>query len=91
MSIGTSATESDLDGVQPEVAEFMGQVRAHLLDLEPEELQDLTEGLGADLSDLVAERGRGALGDPADYARELRSAAGLEPVMRKKRVRRSGG
>ena len=65
--------------LRPEVATFVARVRERLSDLPAEELQDLTEGLEADLTDLVAEHGGGALGDPDEYARELRSAAGLEP------------
>jgi hypothetical protein len=69
--------------VRPEVTAFVARVRERLADLPAEELQDLTEGLEADLSDLVAERGGEALGDPDEYARELRSAAGLEPAPRR--------
>lgn len=74
MSTATTTT------IAPEVQEFLHAVRAQLADLDPEEQRDITEGLEADLSDLVAERGRGALGDPVAYARELRAAAGLEPA-----------
>lgn len=63
--------------LNPEVTAFVEEVRARLADLPLEEQQELVEGLEADLSDLVAERGAGALGDPAAYARELRQAAGL--------------
>ena len=70
--------------VRPEVAAFVARVRERLSDLSAEELQDLTEGLEADLTDLVAERGGEALGDPDEYARELRSAAGLEPAGRRR-------
>jgi hypothetical protein len=65
--------------IAPEVQEFVDAVRAQLADLDPDEQRDITEGLEADLTDLVTERGRGALGDPVDYAQELRAAAGLEP------------
>ena len=73
------------------ITEFVDAVRARLADLPAEEIDDLTEGLEADLTDLVAERGGGALGDPDTYTRELRTAAGLEPVMRIARSRRSAG
>ncbi|MCW2757957.1 MAG: hypothetical protein JWO46_1703 [Nocardioidaceae bacterium] len=63
---------------RPDVVAFVAKVRAHLTDLPDEEQQELTEGLAADLGDLVAERGPDVLGDPAAYARELRQAAGLE-------------
>jgi hypothetical protein len=73
--------------LRPEVTAFVARVRERLADLPAEELQDLTEGLEADLSDLVTERGGEALGDPDEYARELRSAAGLDPAPRR-RLRR---
>ncbi|GAA1951418.1 hypothetical protein GCM10009798_08370 [Nocardioides panacihumi] len=38
----------------------------------------MTDGLEADLTELVAERGARALGSPVEYADELRAAAGLE-------------
>jgi hypothetical protein len=72
----------------PEVQEFLEAVRAHLADLDPDEQREILDGLEADLTDLVAERGRGALGDPVAYARELRAAAGLEPTMSMSRVGR---
>jgi len=72
---------TDTPTVAPEVQEFLDAVRAQLADLDVDEQRDITEGLEADLTDLVAERGRGALGDPVAYARELRAAAGLEPEM----------
>ena len=65
---------------RPEVAAFVAEVRARLADLPPEERQELTDGLEADLCDLVAEAGPEALGDPDAYTRELRAAAGLDPV-----------
>lgn len=43
--------------VLPEVAEFVGRVRLRLSDLEPEVRDELTDGLEADLSELVAEHG----------------------------------
>jgi hypothetical protein len=73
--------------VPTEVSDFVNHVREHLADLDAEEQQELTAGLEADLADLVAERGTSALGDPMVYARELRTAAGHDPVM----ARRPGG
>lgn len=67
--------------VSTEVREFVANVREQLADLDAEEQQELTAGLEADLTDLVAERGVEALGDPAAYARELRTAAGHPPTM----------
>lgn len=64
-----------------EVRDFVGRVRQHLADLDAEEQQELTDGLEADLADLVAEQGTDVLGDPALYARELRVAAGHSAEM----------
>ena len=77
--------------IAPEVQEFLAAVRAHLADLDPEEQREILDGLEADLTDLVAERGRGALGDPVAYARELRAAAGLVPDMAPARERVRAG
>lgn len=63
--------------ISPEVLDFAAAVRQELSDLSSDEREELVGGLDADLSDLVAERGTGALGDPVEYARELRAAAGL--------------
>ena len=65
------------------VGEFLAAVRGHLADLDPDELAEITDGLEADLAELVAERGPAALGDPAAYALELRSAAGLDTAVRR--------
>ncbi|MET3960459.1 hypothetical protein ABIE44_000393 [Marmoricola sp. OAE513] len=73
--------------IAPEVLAFVASVRAQLADLEPEELLEITDGLEADLTDLVAEQGTGALGDPVAYAAELRQAAGLAPQVRRPRGR----
>lgn len=75
----------------PEVAEFLAVVRAQLADLDPEEQREITDGLVADLTDLVAERGPQALGDPVAYARELRQAAGFEASVKQRRERRPIG
>lgn len=66
--------------IRPEVWDFVAAVRNCFADLDPAERDDLLEGLEADVSDLVAERGPEALGDPHAYARELRAAAGLPPA-----------
>ncbi|WP_088320363.1 hypothetical protein [Kineosporia sp. R_H_3] len=69
--------------VRPEVASFVTLVRAHLSDLTPEEVDELTGGLEADLDERLAETLPGDppadLGDAAAYAAELRAAAGLPP------------
>ncbi|MDQ4113072.1 MAG: hypothetical protein M3306_18550 [Actinomycetota bacterium] len=63
--------------VAPEVRLFLARVRRELADLDPEVLSDITDGLEADFTELVEERGPDALGDPAEYAKELRAAAGI--------------
>lgn len=57
--------------------EFAAAVRSHLSDLPPAELDDLLDGLHADLAERVAEGDD--LGDAAGYAAELRNAAGIPP------------
>ncbi len=56
---------------------FTTEVRAHLSDLPADELDELLDGLGADLTERLNEGD--ALGDAAQYAEELRQAAGLPP------------
>ncbi|MGO4258882.1 hypothetical protein [Marmoricola sp. RAF53] len=77
--------------IVPEVQAFVAAVRGHLADLDADEQREILDGLEADLGELVAEQGPGALGDPAAYAAELRSAAGLvadaAPAGRKRSVR----
>lgn len=74
------------------VAEYAARVREHLAGMPAEQVDDLTDGLEADLADALADEvapagTRGDLialfGPPEEYARELRVAAGLpepEPV-----------
>lgn len=104
------------------VAGYAGEVRRHLADLGPEVVDELTEGLEADLAEELAERtaarpprvpgSEGAAGGPAgpgdrdeaaapeldvsevfgpaaEYAAELRSAAGLAPAAAPRPRRRS--
>lgn len=62
------------------VAAYVREVRAELTDLPAEDVDDLTGGMEADLSELAAESGGdliGRLGSPRLYAAELRAAAGL--------------
>ena len=66
--------------VPAEIAQFAARVRAELSDLPAEELEELTEGLEADLAEAYAEDLARELPDPAAYAAELRAAAGLPPV-----------
>ena len=70
--------------VRPDVSAFVARVRELLADLSEEDRLELTEGLEADLTDQVAEQGGGVLDDPEAYARELRTAAGFEPVARRR-------
>ncbi len=71
---------------RPEVLAFVAAVRRELDDLNPDEIDELTGGLEADLDDAFADAtldppgGAGELfGPPVEYAAELRSAAGLPP------------
>jgi hypothetical protein len=68
---------SAADIVAPEVRLFLARVRHELADLDPQEVEEITDGLEADLTELVADRGSSALGSPVEYAAELRAAAGL--------------
>ncbi len=73
----TPTTHQRLD-----VGAYVAAVRAHLDDLEPGEVEELTEGLDADLADLAAEADdplAQRLGPPQAYADELRASAGLRP------------
>lgn len=61
----------------PAITAFAGAVRAALSDLPVDEVDDLTDGLEADLTEQLAEADTVELGDPVAYAEELRTAAGL--------------
>jgi hypothetical protein len=63
-----------------QVTEFATAVRRELSDLGPDILDDLTDGLEADLADKLDD-GQ-PLGDPAGYAAELRDASGIDPRAR---------
>lgn len=68
------------EGVDDEVAEYAGQVRAQFADLSEAEVAELLEDLEDHLREVAAEDAgtlRERLGAPAEYARELRQAAGL--------------
>lgn len=69
--------EPETSAIAPEVRLFLARVRRELADLDPEVVSDITDGLEADFTELVEERGPDALGDPAEYAKELRAAAGI--------------
>ncbi|WP_229054998.1 hypothetical protein [Aeromicrobium sp. Leaf350] len=75
--------------VPTEIASFAASVRAALADLPAEEVEELTEGLEADLAEAFREDLARELGDPEVYAVELRTAAGLpapEPTSRRSSV-----
>jgi len=62
------------------VAAYVREVRDELADLPMDDVDDLTGGMDADLTELAAECGgdlAGRLGTPRLYAAELRAAAGL--------------
>ncbi len=82
-------TEPTLD-VRPEVRSFVDLVRIYLGDLDDDVRDELTDGLEADLGDLVTERGVAALPDPEQYADELWVSAGL-PIRVRHRLRRPRG
>lgn len=66
--------------IDEQIRAFASAVRAHLDDLPADELDEIMSGLSADLADQAADNdGVLELGDPAAYAEELRSAAGLPP------------
>ena len=86
-----------------DVAGYAAAVRRALAGLGPEQVEDLTDGLEADLAEALADEavaGRGAdpvtrFGTPEEYAAELGAAAGLVPVptapgRRRRRPRRPG-
>lgn len=74
--------------IPSEVRLFLAVVRRELGDLGPDEVAEMTDGLEADLTDLVGERGVDALGDPKAYAAELRAAAGVGTAGKAPRPRR---
>ncbi len=61
------------------VDDFARAVRTALSDLPADEVEDLTDGLEADLAERASDQDSPDFGDPIAYASELRSAAGLPP------------
>jgi hypothetical protein len=57
--------------------EFANAVRLALSDLPADEVDDLTDGLEADLDERATDEDTPDFGDPVAYANELRAAAGL--------------
>ena len=85
-------TVRHLPGLADCVAAYVREVRAELADLPMEDVDDLTGGMEADLTELAAERGgdlTGRLGTPGRYAAELRAAAGLPERVSANRRQRS--
>jgi hypothetical protein len=65
---------------RPDVEEYLDAVRAELADLQPNERDELLEDVEASLLDAAEETDAplaARLGSPADFAAELRAAAGL--------------
>lgn len=65
-----------------DVAHFVDEVRAALCDLPQDDREELIDGLEADLTERLQDSGDehtpvSALGSPAEYAAELRAAAGM--------------
>lgn len=71
------------------IAAFAASVRSHLDDLPTDDVDDLVDGLEADLAEQAAESEDYELPDAAAYAEELRSAAGLPERAAAPRTRRS--
>jgi hypothetical protein len=64
--------------VRADIAAFAAAVRSHLDDLPADDVDELVDGLEADLSDQAAEADDAfEIPDAASYAAELRAAAGL--------------
>ncbi|WP_311215544.1 hypothetical protein [Aeromicrobium sp. WCS2018Hpa-33] len=76
--------------IPTEISAFAARVRAQLADLPADELEELTEGLEADLAEAYAEDLARELPDPVAYAAELRAAAGL-PLKEDQRSGLAGG
>lgn len=66
-----------------DLVRYVDEVRRELADLPDEVRTELTEGLSADLAELVEERGSSALPRPEEYAAELRASAGLPLATRR--------
>ena len=78
--------------ITAEITDFARRVREQLADLSRDEVDDLTDGLDADMAEAFAETPDFRFPDPATYALELRTAAGL-PVQERQRggIRQSFG
>jgi hypothetical protein len=72
----STATLSD-----PAIRDFASAVRSALSDLPADEVDELTDGLEADLEEQAMESDNFVLSDPVAYAHELRISAGFPPRM----------
>ncbi len=80
-------TDTALPKTDIDIVAFASQVRRHLDDLPTDDVEELVDGLEADLMDQAADSGDSfSLPDAAAYAEELRAAAGFAP--RAERTRR---
>lgn len=71
----TASAPTPASTVDEQATRFATAVRERLSDLPPEELDELLDGLQADLAERLADGEE--LGEPTAYAEELRQAAGL--------------
>ncbi|MBO9705942.1 MAG: hypothetical protein J7474_10595, partial [Arthrobacter sp.] len=67
-------------GVPAAIADYAAAVRRELGDLPKHDVDELTEGLDADLLEQFRESGTAPLESPQSYAEELRTAAGFAPA-----------
>lgn len=89
----TASRERAVDAAPADVHAYAHAVRRHLGGLSTDQVDDLTDGLEADLADALADRPGGGddllalFGPPKEYATELRTAAGFgeAPATRRRR------
>lgn len=90
-----ASREPAVDAPPADVHAYARAVRRHLGGLSPDQVDDLTDGLEADLADALADQGDAGtdlltlFGPPQEYAAELRTAAGFgdAPAPRRRRSR----
>ncbi|MEZ2370512.1 hypothetical protein [Arthrobacter sp. RCC_34] len=68
-----------ITGVPAVIADYAAAVRRELGDLPKQDVDELTEGLDADLLEQFRESGTAPSESPVSYAAELRTSAGLAP------------
>lgn len=85
----TPSATSSTETTEPAIVRFAAAVRARLSDLPADDVDDLTDGLEADLAEKIQDQKAATsatgdsiafaslLGDPTEYADELRSSAGI--------------